>query len=268
MVQVNIKYKVNLFFTVSKNETNLFDTANGNITVDFAENSKLKAESPHFVIVAGKTNEITFNLGNSGEMELISSSSGAQQSILSGNVTIKGGAQSTLILNSSGNDCPFGDGHWGGSGDTNIAVDTLKILSASDKAIMRASSAESLSITARNIYIKGRVQQGAGGKTEIKGFENLYIDGGSEYGLVSAAGALTIDGPGNITLTNDGSNAIIASRDSNGDLKLVGSTITLDGVGENSVGISGGKVGETSGAVSLKADVINVTAGKAIDISS
>ena len=133
---------------------------------------------------------------------------------------------------------------------------------------MRASSAESLSITARNIYIKGRVQQGAGGKTEIKGFENLYIDGGSEYGLVSAAGALTIDGPGNITLTNDGSNAIIASRDSNGDLKLVGSTITLDGVGENSVGISGGKVGETSGAVSLKADVINVTAGKAIDIST
>ena len=69
------------FFTVSKNETNLFDAANGNITVDFAENSKLKAESPHFVIVAGKTNEITFNLGNSGEMELISSSSGAQQSI-------------------------------------------------------------------------------------------------------------------------------------------------------------------------------------------
>lgn len=169
---------------------------------------------------------------------------------------------------------PLGDSHIADS-EVVINVDKLDIISAGGKAIVRQNGTESLKITARDIYVKGRVQQGGNGSTEINGFDTLTIDGGSNYAVVSAAGALTIKGKesSEVTLKASGTDAVIGSRSPSGNLSIDAQTIRIENTGEAGVGIAGGETDEESGAsetagtVTLTADSIQVTATHAVNVN-
>lgn len=248
--------------------------AEGTTSVKFDESATLKLESAYHIMLNGDKGKIDVSLGNSGHLEMTSNQKGGiLRSMLAGNVSITGGTGSYLKLETKSgesNDAPLGDSHIADSVVV-INVDKLDIISAGGKAIVRQNPAESLKITARDIYVKGRVQQGGNGSTEINGFDTLTIDGGSNYAVVSAEGALTIKGKesSEVTLKASGTDAVIGSRHPSGKLSIDAQTIRIENTGEAGVGIAGGESGasETAGTVTLTADSIRVTATHAVNVN-
>lgn len=248
--------------------------AEGTTSVKFDESATLKLESAYHIMLNGDKGKIDVSLGNSGHLEMTSNQKGGiLRSMLAGNVSITGGTGSYLKLETKSgesNDAPLGDSHIADSVVV-INVDKLDIISAGGKAIVRQNPAESLKITARDIYVKGRVQQGGNGSTEINGFDTLTIDGGSNYAVVSAEGALTIKGKesSEVTLKASGTDAVIGSRHPSGKLSIDAQTIRIENTGEAGVGIAGGESGasETAGTVTLTADSIQVTATHAVNVN-
>lgn len=245
----------------------------GTMSVIFDESASLKLESAYHIMLNGDKGKIDVNLGDSGHLEMTSNQSeGILKSMLAGNVSIKGGAGSYLKLettSSESNAAPLGDSHIANS-EVVINVDKLDIISGGGKAIVRQNSTESLKITARDIYVKGRVQQGGNGSTDINGFEQLTIDGGSNYAVVNAAGSLTIKGKESsaVTLKASGTDAVIGSRSPSGNLSIEAQSITLESTNETGVGLAGGEDGETAGSVKLKADNIQITATDAVNVNA
>lgn len=245
----------------------------GTMSVIFDESASLKLESAYHIMLNGDKGKIDVNLGDSGHLEMTSNQSeGILKSMLAGNVSIKGGAGSYLKLettSSESNAAPLGDSHIANS-EVVINVDKLDIISGGGKAIVRQNGTESLKITARDIYVKGRVQQGGNGSTDINGFEQLTIDGGSNYAVVNAAGSLTIKGKelSAVTLKASGSDAVIGSRSPSGNLSIEAQSITLESTNETGVGLAGGEDGETAGSVKLKADNIQITATDAVNVNA
>lgn len=234
------------------------------IQINFAGNAKLSLESDSNSVVSAREGVIDFALGESGNLEITSNSNSQSYSgMLIGNVNIKGGDQSQLSLITTGNDIPLADGHWDGLIDIN--VDTVNIISASDMAIVRQNGTESLKINARNIDINGMVQQGGGGKTEMTGFDTLVINGGTKNAIKAAAGTMNFVGNENsqVTLTNNGNQAVIIARDEKADFSLtantinVGSTDTKNSIffGEDGLTKGGGKVSLNAKAVNLYGDI-------------
>ena len=246
--------------------------AEGTTSVKFNESATLKLESAYHIMLNGDKGKIDVSLGNSGRLEMTSNQKGGiLKSMLAGNVSITGGTGSYLKLETKSgesNDAPLGDSHIANS-EVVINVDKLDIISAGGKAIVRQNPTESLKITARDIYVKGRVQQGGNGSTEINGFDTLTIDGGSNYAVVSADGALTIKGKesSEVTLKASGTDAVIGSRSSSGNLSIDAQTIRIENTGEAGVGIAGGETSETAGTVTLTADSIQVTATHAVNVN-
>ena len=249
-------------------------SAEGTTSVKFDESATLKLESAYHIMLNGDKGKIDVSLGNSGRLEMTSNQKGGiLKSMLAGNVSITGGTGSYLKLETKSgesNDAPLGDSHIANS-EVVINVDKLDIISAGGKAIVRQNPTESLKITARDIYVKGRVQQGGNGSTEINGFDTLTIDGGSNYAVVSAEGALTIKGKesSEVTLKASGTDAVIGSRHPSGKLSIDAQTIRIENTGEAGVGIAGGESGasETAGTVTLTADSIQVTATHAVNVN-
>ena len=252
--------------------------AEGTTSVKFDESATLKLESAYHIMLNGDKGKIDVSLGNSGRLEMTSNQKeGILKSMLAGNVSITGGTGSYLKLETKSGEsyaAPLGDSHIANS-EVVINVDKLDIISAGGKAIVRQNPTESLKITARDIYVKGRVQQGGNGSTEINGFDTLTIDGGSNYAVVSADGALTIKGKesSEVTLKASGTDAVIGSRSSSGNLSIDAQTIRIENTGEAGVGIAGGETNEESGAsetagtVKLTADSIQVTATHAVNVN-
>lgn len=246
--------------------------AEGTTSVKFDESATLKLESAYHIMLNGDKGKIDVSLGNSGRLEMTSNQKGGiLKSMLAGNVSITGGTGSYLKLETKSgesNDAPLGDSHIANS-EVVINVDKLDIISAGGKAIVRQNPTESLKITARDIYVKGRVQQGGNGSTEINGFDTLTIDGGSNYAVVSADGALTIKGKesSEVTLKASGTDAVIGSRSPSGNLSIDAQTIRIENTGEAGVGIAGGETDETAGTVTLTADSIQVTATHAVNVN-
>ena len=246
--------------------------AEGTTSVKFDESATLKLESAYHIMLNGDKGKIDVSLGNSGRLEMTSNQKGGiLRSMLAGNVSITGGTGSYLKLETKSgesNDAPLGDSHIADS-EVVINVDKLDIISAGGKAIVRQNPTESLKITARDIYVKGRVQQGGNGSTEINGFDTLTIDGGSNYAVVSADGPLTIKGKesSEVTLKASGTDAVIGSRTPSGKLSIDAQTIRIENTGEAGVGIAGGETSETAGTVTLTADSIQVTATHAVNVN-
>lgn len=233
-----VKNEINI--STSNINLPLFDAANGDITVNFEKDSTLRLESSKHEMVYGHGGKIQFNLGDNGKLDMTSHSTGSTyESMLSGNVTVQGGSESTLILTTTGNDVPLGDSHLGG--EININVNTLHIISASSLAIMRQNGNESLAINAKNIYIKGQVQQGGGGNTSITGFDALDIDASSSrYAIRAASGKMTFEGNENsvVTLESSGFNtedsaAVIGTATSDADLAITAGTINISATADN-----------------------------------
>lgn len=248
--------------------------AKGTTSVKFDERATLKLESAHHIMLNGDKGKIDVSLGNSGRLEMTSNQKeGILRSMLAGNVSITGGTGSYLKLETKSGEsyaAPLGDSHIADS-EVVINVDKLDIISAGGRAIVRQNPTERLKITARDIYVKGRVQQGGNGSTEINGFDTLTIDGGSNYAVVSADGALTIKGKesSEVTLKASGTDAVIGSRSPSGNLSIDAQTIRIENTGEAGVGIAGGESGasETAGTVTLTADSIQVTATHAVNVN-
>lgn len=248
--------------------------AEGTTSVKFDESATLKLESAYHIMLNGDKGKIDVSLGNSGRLEMTSNQKeGILRSMLAGNVSITGGTGSYLKLETKSGEsyaAPLGDSHIADS-EVVINVDKLDIISAGGRAIVRQNPTESLKITARDIYVKGRVQQGGNGSTEINGFDTLTIDGGSNYAVVSADGALTIKGKesSEVTLKASGTDAVIGSRSPSGKLSIDAQTIRIENTGEAGVGIAGGESGasETAGTVTLTADSIQVTATHAVNVN-
>ena len=248
--------------------------AEGTTSVKFDESATLKLESAYHIMLNGDKGKIDVSLGNSGRLEMTSNQKeGILKSMLAGNVSITGGTGSYLKLETKSDEsyaAPLGDSHIDDSVVV-INVDKLDIISAGGRAIVRQNSTERLKITARDIYVKGRVQQGGNGSTEINGFDTLTIDGGSNYAVVSADGALTIKGKesSEVTLKASGTDAVIGSRSPSGKLSIDAQTIRIENTGEAGVGIAGGESGasETAGTVTLTADSIQVTATHAVNVN-
>lgn len=245
----------------------------GNTSITFGEGAKLTLETTHeknHLLISGSAGPVNVNLGDSGRLEMISNSSTRTQTAMVGNnVTITGGNNSYLSLKTTGSDIALGDNH--NAGTLSINVDTLRVEAASGMAIYRSNPGESLVINARDVEISGRVQQGGNGSTEINGFDTLTIDGGSNYAVVSAEGALTIKGKesSEVTLKASGTDAVIGSRHPSGKLSIDAQTIRIENTGEAGVGIAGGESGasETAGTVTLTADSIQVTATHAVNVN-
>lgn len=246
--------------------------AEGTTSVKFDESATLKLESAYHIMLNGDKGKIDVSLGNSGRLEMTSNQKeGILKSMLAGNVSITGGTGSYLKLETKSGEsyaAPLGDSHIANS-EVVINVDELDIISAGGRAIVRQNDTEKLKITARDIYVKGRVQQGGNGSTEINGFDTLTIDGGSNYAVVSADGALTIKGKesSEVTLKASGTDAVIGSRSSSGNLSIDAQTIRIENTGEAGVGIAGGETSETAGTVTLTADSILVTATHAVNVN-
>lgn len=246
--------------------------AEGTTSVKFDESATLKLESAYHIMLNGDKGKIDVSLGNSGRLEMTSNQKeGILKSMLAGNVSITGGTGSYLKLETKSGEsyaAPLGDSHIANS-EVVINVDELDIISAGGRAIVRQNDTERLKITARDIYVKGRVQQGGNGSTEINGFDTLTIDGGSNYAVVSADGALTIKGKesSEVTLKASGTDAVIGSRSSSGNLSIDAQTIRIENTGEAGVGIAGGETSETAGIVTLTADSIHVTATHAVNVN-
>ena len=248
--------------------------AEGTTSVKFDESATLKLESAYHIMLNGDKGKIDVSLGNSGRLEMTSNQKeGILRSMLAGNVSITGGTGSYLKLETKSGEsyaAPLGDSHIADS-EVVINVDKLDIISAGGRAIVRQNPTERLKITARDIYVKGRVQQGGNGSTEINGFDTLTIDGGSNYAVVSADGALTIKGKesSEVTLKASGTDAVIGSRSPSGNLSIDAQTIRIENTGEAGVGIAGGESGasETAGTVTLTADSIQVTATHAVNVN-
>lgn len=247
--------------------------AKGTTSVTFDESASLKLESAYHIMLNGDNGKIDVNLGQSGRLEMTSNQQdGILRSMLAGNVSITGGAESYLKLGTTSensNAAPLGDSHIANS-EVVINVDTLDIISAGGKAIVRQNGNESLKITARDIYVEGRVQQGGNGSTKIDGFEELTIDGGSNYAVVSAAGTLTIKGKelSAVTLKNNSTDAVIGTRAAGGNLSIEAQSITLENTNEGGVGLAGGEDNETAGSVVLKAENIQITATDAVKVNA
>ena len=247
--------------------------AKGTTSVTFDESARLKLESAYHIMLNGDKGKIDVNLGQSGRLEMTSNQQeGILKSMLAGNVSITGGAESYLKLKTTSensNAAPLGDSHIDNS-EVVINVDTLDIISAGGKAIVRQNGNESLKITARDIYVEGRVQQGGNGSTKIDGFEELTIDGGSNYAVVSAAGTLTIKGKelSAVTLKNNSTDAVIGTRAAGGNLSIEAQSITLENTNEGGVGLAGGEDNETAGSVVLKAENIQITATDAVKVNA
>lgn len=133
--------------------------AEGTTSVKFDESATLKLESAYHIMLNGDKGKIDVSLGNSGRLEMTSNQKGGiLKSMLAGNVSITGGTGSYLKLETKSgesNDAPLGDSHIANS-EVVINVDKLDIISAGGKAIVRQNPTESLKITARDIYVKGR----------------------------------------------------------------------------------------------------------------
>lgn len=247
--------------------------AKGTTSVTFDESARLKLESAYHIMLNGDMGKIDVNLGQSGRLEMTSNQQeGILKSMLAGNVSITGGTGSYLKLETKSgesNAAPLGDSHIADS-EVVINVDKLDIISAGGKAIVRQNGNESLKITARDIYVEGRVQQGGNGSTKIDGFEELTIDGGSNYAVVSAAGTLTIKGKelSAVTLKNNSTDAVIGTRAAGGNLSIEAQSITLENTNEGGVGLAGGEDNETAGSVVLKAENIQITATDAVKVNA
>lgn len=247
--------------------------AKGTTSVTFDESARLKLESAYHIMLNGDKGKIDVNLGQSGCLEMTSNQQeGILKSMLAGNVSITGGTGSYLKLETKSgesNAAPLGDSHIADS-EVVINVDKLDIISAGGKAIVRQNGNESLKITARDIYVEGRVQQGGNGSTKIDGFEELTIDGGSNYAVVSAAGTLTIKGKelSAVTLKNNSTDAVIGTRAAGGNLSIEAQSITLENTNEGGVGLAGGEDNETAGSVVLKAENIQITATDAVKVNA
>ncbi len=106
---------------------------------------------------------------------------------------------------------------------------------------MRQNGNESLAINAKNIYIKGQVQQGGGGNTSITGFDALDIDASSSrYAIRAASGKMTFEGNENsvVTLESSGFNtedsaAVIGTATSDADLAITAGTINISATADN-----------------------------------
>lgn len=233
----------------------------GNTSITFDEGANLKLETTHeknHLLISGSAGPVNVNLGDSGRLEMISNSSTRTQTAMVGNnVTITGGNNSYLSLKTTGSDIALGDNH--NAGTLSINVDTLRVEAASGMAIYRSNPAESLVINARDVEIYGRVQQGGGGKTEIKGFDSLLIDGSSfPYTVRAVEGSLKFQGnSGSVVTLKTSFGSLISSEHAESEMLIEAGTINLQG----STGVTSTSSG---GNVTLKGDTINVEANTAI----
>lgn len=232
----------------------------GNTSITFVEGAKLKLETTHeknHLLISGSAGPVNVNLGDSGRLEMISNSSTRTQTAMVGNnVTITGGNNSYLSLKTTGSDIALGDNH--NAGTLSINVDTLRVEAASGMAIYRSNPFESLVINARDVEISGRVQQGGGGKTEIKGFDSLLIDGSFPYTVRAVEGSLKFQGnSGSVVTLKTSSGSLISSEHAESEMLIEAGTINLQG----STGVTSTSSG---GNVTLKGDTINVEANTAI----
>lgn len=232
----------------------------GNTSITFDEGANLKLETTHeknHLLISGSAGPVNVNLGDSGRLEMISNSSTRTQTAMVGNnVTITGGNNSYLSLKTTGSDIALGDNH--NAGTLSINVDTLRVEAASGMAIYRSNPVESLVINARDVVISGRVQQGGGGKTEIKGFDSLLIDGSLLYTVRAVEGSLKFQGnSGSVVTLKNSSGSLISSEHAESEMLIEAGTINLQG----STGVTSTSSG---GNVTLKGDTINVEANTAI----
>lgn len=232
----------------------------GNTSITFDEGANLKLETTHeknHLLISGSAGPVNVNLGDSGRLEMISNSSTRTQTAMVGNnVTITGGNNSYLSLKTTGSDIALGDNH--NAGTLSINVDTLRVEAASGMAIYRSNPGESLVINARDVEISGRVQQGGGGKTEIKGFDSLLIDGSSLYTVRAVEGSLKFQGnSGSVVTLKTSSGSLISSEHAESEMLIEAGTITLQG-------LTGVTSTSSGGNVTLKGDTINVEANTAI----
>lgn len=232
----------------------------GNTSITFVEGAKLTLETTHeknHLLISGSAGPVNVNLGDSGRLEMISNSSTRTQTAMVGNnVTITGGNNSYLSLKTTGSDIALGDNH--NAGTLSINVDTLRVEAVSGMAIYRSNPGESLVINARDVEISGRVQQGGGGKTEIKGFDSLLIDGSSPYTVRAVEGSLKFQGnSGSVVTLKNSSGSLISSEHAESKMLIEAGTITLQG-------LTGVTSTSSGGNVTLKGDTINVEANTAI----
>ena len=232
----------------------------GNTSITFGEGAKLTLETTHeknHLLISGSAGPVNVNLGDSGRLEMISNSSTRTQTAMVGNnVTITGGNNSYLSLKTTGSDIALGDNH--NAGTLSINVNTLRVEAVSGMAIYRSNPGESLVINARDVEISGRVQQGGGGKTEIKGFDSLLIDGSSPYTVRAVEGSLKFQGnSGSVVTLKNSSGSLISSEHAESKMLIEAGTITLQG-------LTGVTSTSSGGNVTLKGDTINVEANTAI----
>lgn len=254
---------------VIKSSNNIVNIGD-NSKIELGENSSLhiihKDPAGNNDLVSANTGT-SFNLGRNGALTLESQSTGyTSAGMLRGNVTVTGGDDSVLniLQTGSANEVALADSHH--SSVLKLQAGTINIEAKSDRAILRQNNFESLIIDAKTINIKGRVQQGGNGKTTIKGFNTLTIDGRTREALRVAAGNLTVNGgtTGTVVLKNASENDAVIDgyAGSVGTIDLTAGNVTV--TGSTNTAISMGN--KTS--LNLKADNLNVSAKTAINVAS
>lgn len=254
---------------VIKSSNNIVNIGD-NSKIELGENSSLhiihKDPAGNNDLVLADTGT-SFNLGRNGALTLESQSTGYTLSgMLRGNVTVTGGDDSVLniLQTGSANEAALADSHH--PSVLKLQAGTINIEAKSDRTILRQNPSESLIIDAKTINIKGRVQQGGNGKTTIKGFNTLTIDGRTREALRIAAGNLTVNGgtTGAVVLKNAAENdaVIDGNSGSNGTIDLTAGNVTV--TGSTNTAISMGK----GTGLNLKADYLNVSAKTAINVAN
>ena len=254
---------------VIKSSNNIVNIGD-NSKIELGENSSLyiihKDPAGNNDLVLADTGT-SFNLGRNGALTLDSQSTGYTLSgMLRGNVTVTGGDDSVLniLQTGSANEAALADSHH--PSVLKLQAGTINIEAKSDRTILRQNPSESLIIDAKTINIKGRVQQGGNGKTTIKGFNTLTIDGRTREALRIAAGNLTVNGgtTGAVVLKNAAENdaVIDGNSGSNGTIDLTAGNVTV--TGSTNTAISMGK----GTGLNLKADYLNVSAKTAINVAN
>lgn len=243
-----------------------------NTTITLGKGSSLHfihkggADSKNNTIVSANTNT-EFELGHNGILTFESQSKGqAYTGMLCGNVSVSGGEESVLNIKQTGSqqEAALAESHVANS-TLRLNAGTINIEALSDRAIMRQNPNESLIVDAKTINIKGRVQQGGGGSTILKGFNFLNIDGRSREALRIAVGMLTVDGgtSGTVILKNSNTqdSVINGVAACDGTINITAGTVTVTGDQNTAIGMEGAKL-------NLKADHVTVSAKTAINVAS
>ena len=187
--------------------------------------------------------------------------------MLRANVTVTGGTDSVLnLLNTvSTEESVLGDSHHQNS-TLNLKAGTINIDAKSDRTILRQNATESLILDAKTINIKGRVQQGGGGQTTIKGFDTLTIDGRTREALRVADGKVIVNGgsTGAVILKNAAAEDAVLDgvNKCSGTIDMTAGSVSITGTTNAAISMAG------STSLNLKADNLIVNAKTALKVAN